>query len=191
MLGSNRALEPSFSSEYPLFLFYCLHFLSKNYSAPKDKDWRRLISFCKNDVAYNLYIYWLYMYMCAWMCVVVLCANVLDVQTWRHRPDQIIHCFQREVVSTQPARHTYTHVTLMHRISEILVTQLLRNKISWAEWTHISETSLGSLVQTSAMCLIPVSFRLLSLKLQRQNKGVTFSRCQQCHLVRTTRKITF
>lgn len=55
---------------------------------------------CKNSIICNLMST-----LCA-KGVVLLCMNVLDVQTRRHFPDEIVHCFQRAVISTQPVRCT-------------------------------------------------------------------------------------
>lgn len=61
----------------------------------------------------------LFVRVCVCMGVFLLCMNVLDVQERRHFPDEKVDCFQRAVVSTQPARFVDTH-GISHRSFQIL-----------------------------------------------------------------------
>lgn len=95
--------------------------------------------------------------------------------------------------------HTQTHILLL--CSESAKSQqhletlwLFKNSISC---TYTTETSLGSLGKTSAMCLIPSSFRLLSLRLWQGGKKSLVSNpkhilgtgAQQPYLARNATKI--
>lgn len=143
-----------------------------------------ITSFCQQPAAHSLaQPHTLHVCMCVCMCVLILCVNVLDVQTWRHFPNEIAHCFQRGVVPTQPAimhahtntTHTNTQIHNSNAWNQLNLQQNLVDilkSISLTVCTHITDFNLDNLVKTSAMCSIPASFRLLSLKLQRENKSL-------------------
>lgn len=123
--------------------------------------------------------------VCVYVCVFLLCMNLLDVQGRRHFPDEVVHCLQRAVVSTQPATcthtHTYTHAHTpphtrngLQTWKNLAILGLLKNSISLGSVCLLHQSQSRLLGKYIGYVFDPIVFQIVVTEaaIQKQNNAV-------------------